>query len=240
MHDVHRLLDHPLRAGDLFLEAFDVDCGLHFQCRQLDIDARQGLGNLIMQLAADHLAFFLLGRQKLAGQQPQLFLHVPRLLQQLAVVMLALSEGLLHRFALENLPLQLPVRGDQIHAALVKHLIQLNQLVIVLPGRAMRFLDRGDGLGKEFSRPPDHRFPGAGGVARQHQCDQRLLVKPGQIQRLQPKGHGPASQSLRRPAQRDRLWTLLQVLPQRRDISLRQPVKFASHFKSDFTSDDEY
>ena len=37
----------------------------------------------------------MVGRQKLAGQQPQLFLHVPRLLQQLAVVMLALSEGLL-------------------------------------------------------------------------------------------------------------------------------------------------
>ena len=80
MHDVHRLLDHPLRAGDLILEALRVVCRLGFQGRQPDIDARQGLGNFIVQLAADPFAFFLLRQQKLAGQQPQLFLQEVRLL----------------------------------------------------------------------------------------------------------------------------------------------------------------
>ena len=97
--------------------------GPGFQGSQLNIDARQGLGNLIMQFAADPLALFLLGRQKLAGQPPHLFLHVPRLLQQLAVVMLALSEGLLHRFALGDFPLQPPVGRGQVHAAPVQRLI---------------------------------------------------------------------------------------------------------------------
>ena len=96
--------------------------GLGFQGRQPDIDARQGLGDFIMQLAADPLALFLLRRQKLAGQKPQLFLHVPRLLQQLAVVLLAFSEGLLHRLALGDFLFQLPVGGGQIHAALVERL----------------------------------------------------------------------------------------------------------------------
>ena len=103
-------------------------------------------------------------------------------------------------------------------------MIQLNQLVIVILGRTMRFLDGGDGLGKKSPRPPDHPFPGAGGVGRQYQGNQRLLVEPGQIQRLQTQGHGPASQPLCRPGWRVRLWTLPQVFAQRRDISLCQPV----------------
>ena len=78
-------------------EALGVERGLLFQGRQPDIDARQSLGDDIMQFAADPLALLLLRRENLAGQQPQLFLHVPRLLQQLAVVLLAFSEGLLHR-----------------------------------------------------------------------------------------------------------------------------------------------
>ena len=123
MHDVHRFFHEPLGAGDFFLEALVVERGLGFQGSQPDIDARQGLGYLIMQFAADHLALFLLGRQKLAGQQPQLFLHVPRLLQQLAVVLRAFFEGRLHRSALEDLPLQLPVRGNQIQAALDRRLV---------------------------------------------------------------------------------------------------------------------
>ena len=49
--------------------------GLLFQSRQPDIDAGQSLGDDIMQFAADLFALFLLRRQKLAGQQPQLFLH---------------------------------------------------------------------------------------------------------------------------------------------------------------------
>ena len=91
MHDVHRLLHQPLRAGDVSLEVFGVVRGRLFQGRQPDIDARQGLGDDIMQFAADLLALFLLRRQKLAGQLPQLFLHELRLLQQLAGVLLTFA-----------------------------------------------------------------------------------------------------------------------------------------------------
>ena len=108
---------HLLRAGDASLEALGVERGLRFQGRQPDIDARQGLGDFIMQFAADLLALFLLRRQKLAGQMPQLFLHLPRLLQQLAVVLLAFPEGFLHRLALGDFLFQLPVGGGQFRAA---------------------------------------------------------------------------------------------------------------------------
>ena len=127
MHDVHRLLHQPLRAGDFCSRPLVLTRGLRFQGRQPDIDARQGLGDVIMQFAADPLALFLLRRQKLAGQQPQLFLHVPRLLQQLAVVLLAFPEGFLHRLALDDFLLQLPVGGGQIRAALAQRLVQLIQ-----------------------------------------------------------------------------------------------------------------
>ena len=122
MHDVHRFLHQPLRAGDVAVEALGVERGLLFQGRQPDIDARQGLGDDIMQFAADLLALFLLRRQKLAGQKPQLFLHVARLLQQLAVVLLAFPEGFLHRLALGDFLFQLPVGGGQIHGALAQRL----------------------------------------------------------------------------------------------------------------------
>ena len=64
------------------VEALGVERGLHFQGRQPDIDARQGLGDDIVQFAADLLSLFLLRQQNLAGQMPQLFLHVLRLFQQ--------------------------------------------------------------------------------------------------------------------------------------------------------------
>ncbi len=78
------------------------------QGRQMDIDAHQGLGDFIMQLAADALSFFLLRLQNLMGQMPQLFLHVARLLQQLALVLLAFLEGFLHRLPPDNFPLATP------------------------------------------------------------------------------------------------------------------------------------
>ena len=80
----------------------------------------------------------------------------------------------------------------------------------------MSLLDRGDGLGEKSPRPPDHRIPGASGVARQNQCNQRLLVNPGQIQRFQADGHGLASQALRR--RQSRRATSFQVLSQGRLI----------------------
>ena len=83
----------------------------------------------------------------------------------------------------------------------------------------MNLLDRGDGLGKKSPRPPDHRGASGGGIARQNQLDQRSLVNPDQVQRLQPLGHGLAYQPLRRLQARP--WTLLKVFSQRRLILSR-------------------
>ena len=86
-----------------------------------------------------------------------------------------------------------------------------------LPRAAMRFLDRGDRLGKENSRLLDERGALAGRAARQHPGDQDLLVELGQVQRLQPGGQRLAAQSPRRL--QARLRTLLQVRSQRRLIA---------------------
>ena len=52
-----------------------LSCGLLFQGRQPDVDARQGLGDDIVQFAADFSALLLLRRENLAGQLPQLLLQ---------------------------------------------------------------------------------------------------------------------------------------------------------------------
>jgi hypothetical protein len=62
MHDVQRLYHQPLRAGDLSREVLGVGGGLLFQCRQMEIDSRQHLGDFIMKVAADPPSFFLLSR----------------------------------------------------------------------------------------------------------------------------------------------------------------------------------
>ena len=85
----------------------------------MDIDAHQGLDDVIMQLAADALSFLFLRVQNLMGQVPQLFLHVTRLLQQPVLVLLAFLEGLLHPLPPGNLPVQPPVGvGQGLQAAL--------------------------------------------------------------------------------------------------------------------------
>lgn len=178
--------------------------GLLFQGCQPDIDARQSLGDDIMQFAADPLALFLLRQQKLAGQQPHLFLHMPRLLQQVAVVLLAFPEGFLCRLALGNFLFQLLVGGGQVHALLAQRPVKLIQSDISLSCGAMTLLNRGDGLGKEMPRPPDHRAPSRGRITRQNQFSQRALVDPDQVQRLHACGQGLAPKPLRRL--QARLW----------------------------------
>ena len=81
---------------------------------------------------------------------------------------------------------------------------------------AMRFLNRGDGLGKKNLRPLDEPIFAAGGF----QCGECVLVNPGHVQRFQIEGRSLASQRQRRPAWRDRPRTLPQVFSQRRHISL--------------------
>ena len=58
----------------------------------------------------------------------------------------------------------------------------------------MGLLDRGDGLGKKNLRPLDDPISAAGCF----QGGEGSLVNPGHVQRLQPEGHGLASQSTRR------------------------------------------
>jgi hypothetical protein len=59
MYNVHRFFHHPLRPRNLLLEIPGVVHGLPGQSRQMDIDAHQGLGDFIMQLAADALSFLI-------------------------------------------------------------------------------------------------------------------------------------------------------------------------------------
>ena len=113
VHDVHGMLHQLLRAGDVAVQTVGVDGSLLGQRRQPDVDAGEGLGDDIVQLAADLAAFLLLGGENLAGQLPQLFLHEIRLLQQLRVMTLALLERRLHRLALGDLQAQLLVGGGQ-------------------------------------------------------------------------------------------------------------------------------
>ena len=173
-----------------------------------------------MQFAADPLALLLLRRQKLVGQMPQLFLHFMRLHQQLAVVPLALPEGLLRAPALESLLFQLQVRGGQIRAAPPQRLDQEIQVGVGLQRGAMSLLNRGDGISKKLSRSLHHPRLGMGRVAR-GQCNQCLIVNPGQVQCPQAVVHGLAPQVTRRFQTRPR--PLLQVFSQRRLISSRQP-----------------
>ena len=68
MHDVNGLLNQQLGAGNISGEAFGVVCRVLFQGPQPHIDARQRLGDHIVQFAADLLALLLLGRKKLARE----------------------------------------------------------------------------------------------------------------------------------------------------------------------------
>ena len=65
MHDVHRLLHQPVRAGDAAFEAPGVQRGFLLQRGQPDADARQRLGDDIVQLAADLFSLILLHRDDL-------------------------------------------------------------------------------------------------------------------------------------------------------------------------------
>ena len=70
VNDIHRFLDETLRVGDMLREALLADAGLYLEGGQLDIDSREGLDDLIMELAADLLSLLLLGRQYLMRKVP--------------------------------------------------------------------------------------------------------------------------------------------------------------------------
>ena len=65
MHDVDRVFHQLLRAFDVAVKVLGVEPGSFFQGGQADIDARQSLGDDIVQLAADAFALFLLSLQNL-------------------------------------------------------------------------------------------------------------------------------------------------------------------------------
>ena len=149
-----------VEAGAQFLQrgyGVAAERGLLFQAPQPDIDARQSLGDFVLQISAHLFSFVLLRHQKLAGQKPQLLLHAARLLQQLAIVLFTFPEGFLRRLALGDFLFQLPIGGGQIHAAPAQLLDHLIQLDFGLARGAMSVLDRGDGLGK---KPPGGPVPG--------------------------------------------------------------------------------
>jgi hypothetical protein len=172
--------------------------GLQLQGGQPDVDAGQGLRDFIVQLAADHLALLFLRGQELARKVPQLLLHVARLLEEAAVMPLALAQGLLGGQAPDDLPLQLAVRCRQVPAAPAQRVNHVAQVVVRFPGRAVRLRDRSHGPGKEGARPPHQRLRGRRhlpGGGRQ----QGPFVQAGQVQCLQPEGHGLAAQAARGP-----------------------------------------
>lgn len=151
IHGSDRFFHQPLRAGNLVFEALRVDRRLLFQRQQPDIDAQQGLGNLIVQLGADLLSFRLLCRQNLVSQMPQMFLQAAGLLQQPGVGSRAFFEGLLHGLALDDSLFQGPVGGRQVHRAPAQCLVQSAQTDTGLEGGAVSLFDRSDGLGKKIS-----------------------------------------------------------------------------------------
>ncbi len=111
MHDVHGFFYQQLCASEMAVKNFGVAPCVLLQGGKAKIDAGQSLGDDIMQFATDALAFFFLRLQNLTGKIPQLFLHEARLLQHLALVLLAFSQGFLNHFPSGNLLSQLLVRG---------------------------------------------------------------------------------------------------------------------------------
>ena len=84
MQAVHRVFHQPLSASDFLLEVPERGWRFPAQGQELEIHADQGLGDLVMQFAADALAFFLLHLENPVGQAAQLLLHLARLIQQSA------------------------------------------------------------------------------------------------------------------------------------------------------------
>ncbi len=82
MQRVHRFFHEPSCPRDSLLEGPGLNPRLPGQGQEIEINTNQGLGHLIMELAADALSLLLLRPQHQVGQMPQLFLHLPRLLQQ--------------------------------------------------------------------------------------------------------------------------------------------------------------
>ena len=76
MHDVDRFFHQLLRAGDVAVKTLGVAPPILLQSGEADVDARQSLGDDIVQLATDALALFFLRVQNLTGEIPQLFLHL--------------------------------------------------------------------------------------------------------------------------------------------------------------------
>jgi len=75
----------------------------------------------------------------------------------------AFLQGFFRGLAPDDSPFQVTARGRQFHRAPAERPGQLMQVDVRLERGAMRFLDRGDGFGKENSRSFDDPIPAAGG-----------------------------------------------------------------------------
>ena len=109
MDDFHRLLDKQPRVGNLLPEGFRRRGASLVQDRQMDIDAHQGLGDDIVQLAADPLPLLLLGVQDPVGQVAQLLLLQTRLPQETALFLAIRTQVLLDLLSADDFLFQFHV-----------------------------------------------------------------------------------------------------------------------------------
>src|ERR1043165_9333713 len=129
----------------------------------------------------------------------------------------AFSESLLNLLPPNDAFLERPMGGRQVGGVPVESLVHLAQTGVALKGGAMRPFNRGNGLDKEHFRALDNPIAAGGGF----QIGKRSLVNPGDVQGLQPEGHGLATETTRLVEVRPR--ALLQVSSQCRGVASRKP-----------------
>ena len=139
MHRLHRLLHQLLRLRNLPRRCF----GGFFSHREVHIYGRERLADFIVQLAADAFAFLFLDRKHAIGQMPQVVLHDSGLVEQHAVMLLALAQRFLGAFAFLNLLLEREVHRSQLVVALGQRRVQVGELVIGLAKPALHRLEWG-------------------------------------------------------------------------------------------------
>lgn len=141
LDEVDRFFDEALGAGDVEIEAPGLELGLLLERGQPDGDAREGLGDDVVELAADFLTLFFLGGKDLAGEMPEFLLLEVGLRQELGVMEFASLQGLFGLLSLGDFSAQLQVGGGQLDGAMAERGDEPFQL-------GGRFLGVGRGAGQ--------------------------------------------------------------------------------------------
>ena len=137
MDGLHGLLHQLLRVRHLLRRCFRR----FLRHRKMNVHGGQGLADFIVQLAADPFAFLLLDGQHAIRQMAEVVLHHPGLVEQHAVMFLALAQGFLGAFAFLNFLLEREVRRGEFVVALGESRIQLRKLVVGLAKPALHRLE---------------------------------------------------------------------------------------------------